>query len=115
MSKQSKTCHLCCLLAFKCFDQLQSINYLTTQHANKQNNNAMFSSSSSLSLNIWKTNVDKNKDVSPLHDIPLCFHKDFSSDKKGLITETFPSKNQSYPIQVCVIEFSLNYFFFNFD
>lgn len=112
MNKQTKTCHLCCLLALKCFHRFQSINYVTSRpHANEQNSNAMLSPSLS-SFNIWKDNVNNNEDVSPLYDIPLCFHKDFLSDKNILLTEDVQNKSQLFPIKVCVILILFNHFFY---
>lgn len=83
MNKQDRTCHLCCLFALKCFHQYESLNNSNIQNNNEKNSNAILSS-----MNIWKDNMNDLKlNHSPLFDIPLCFHKNFSSNKQNLEIE----------------------------
>ncbi|CAF3653447.1 unnamed protein product [Rotaria sordida] len=60
----------------KCYHQYQTLNYLNIQYRNEKNSNAILSS-----IDIWKDDIKKNN-YSPLYNIPLCFHNNFSLNNK---------------------------------
>jgi hypothetical protein len=103
MNKQERTCHLCCLFALKCSHQFESLNYSINSNRTEINSNAILSS-----IDIWKDeNQYLNLHHSPLYNIPLCFHKNFSSNKQSLRTQNLPIEEQIYPIKVCSIKLLL--------
>jgi hypothetical protein len=106
MNKQERTCHLCCLFALKCSHQFQSLNYSINSNIGNRteiNSNAILSS-----IDIWKDeNQYLNLYRSPLYNIPLCFHKNFSSNKQSLRTQNLPIEEQIYSIKVCCIKLLL--------
>ncbi|CAF1015111.1 unnamed protein product [Rotaria sordida] len=65
----------------KCYHQYQTLNYLNIQYRNEKNSNAILSS-----IDIWKDDIKKNnylkQNYSPLYNIPLCFHNNFSLNNK---------------------------------
>ncbi|CAF4373416.1 unnamed protein product [Rotaria sp. Silwood2] len=102
INKQPNTCHLCCLFALKCFHQIPTLNYSINsniQYRDEKNYNAILSS-----IDIWKDDINKNNSLkqnhSPLYDIPLCFHNNFSLNyKENSSRKNFENEKLLEPIK----------------
>ena len=104
MNMKKTTCHLCCLFASKCFHLFESLNY-SIKSTNIQHKDEKIDKAGLLSMDIWKNNLNEDdyyrRNRSPLFDIPLCFHKNFSSNHRLSLEEHREIKQRSGSTKVC--------------
>ena len=80
IASNEKACRLCCLFAMHCTHSLSSV--CSSNQSKELSPNEKKEKNVESSINIWKEELDRISNSSPLFDVPRCFHKNFTNQKQ---------------------------------